>query len=469
MESSASPPKLVRALTQCSWIRGSSPDVLLLIFDLLSEELFSLSILCRRFHFLALPIFLEKNAIPDPCGTVKVDFTLVSDVGRAVSAGAVILALTVALFVPSIKYLVCVFPATYTYERIDSMGRVTRLIWRLTRVENLCLEFFPDNHYQRGTFARKEYSEGRLWQKCYSALHDLLAAVEDKSCTSLTIQGAPASIYAKEAPSCPPRHIYSLSSLSLHLSFSPGYSSWIFSALKSSPIASLKLSFTDATEFDPPNFPATHPLLQNLTLAYHPFRGGYLDPISPPLRLNNLVTLTATLSYLFHFFPHTCDPPFPVLEHITILLDNGYDLDWTLVSLIERVRESYSELQPPTVAVEFAAFMVTGDSLLDSIVSVTSIGGKWAHATRNISALTLRCDPTWFSSSDDGASVDPAMAQLLLQWFRLFNGVRDIMIQSHDGEPSTTGPPVDFADQIGEALSSVQTIRFKERILFERL
>ncbi|KAF8210899.1 hypothetical protein K438DRAFT_1929123 [Mycena galopus ATCC 62051] len=467
-------------------------EVLLLIFNSLNEELFSLSILCRRLHFLALPVFFEKNIIPNPCEMVLVDFTRIPDPGMA-SPGPhdVVRALTVALFVPSIKHLTCVLPTAHTFQRLDGIARVTRLVQRLTTVENISLEFMPDYH-RPGTFTWKDYSEARVWNKCYSALRDLLDAVDGKSCTSLTILGAPASNYATEAPSFPAPSLCSVTNLSLGATFSRGYHSWIFSALKTSPIASLKIDVTDDTQLndDAANFPATlrslsldgnalrptvlsylgrHPLLENVTLgsALPGNKTSHLDPQA--LHLYNLVTLTGSLSYISPFFLHTTDSPFPVLERLTIVLDSGgQGVSWALASLIERVREGYSESQPPAIAVEITGFLLNVGSFAESIAFTSFMGGKWTHAARHVNELIVRYDPTWFTFSDTGAWVDPAAVQLLLDCFRAFNCARDITIQSSYGII-----PVDalghLAELIGEALSNIWTIRFKGQILFERL
>jgi hypothetical protein len=77
-------------------------EVLLLVFDLLDNVLFSLTILCHRIHFLALPIFLERHSIHDPCDTTRLHL------GWMPSLNVIIRALTI--FLPSITNLICVFP-----------------------------------------------------------------------------------------------------------------------------------------------------------------------------------------------------------------------------------------------------------------------------------------------------------------------------------------------------------------------
>ncbi|KAJ7301986.1 hypothetical protein DFH08DRAFT_978313 [Mycena albidolilacea] len=68
-------------------------EVLLLVFDLLGNALFSLATLYRRLDFLALPIFLERHSIHDPSTRLYL--------GWMPSLNVIVHALTVAIFIPS--------------------------------------------------------------------------------------------------------------------------------------------------------------------------------------------------------------------------------------------------------------------------------------------------------------------------------------------------------------------------------
>ncbi|KAJ6580749.1 hypothetical protein B0H19DRAFT_1369262 [Mycena capillaripes] len=453
-------------------------EVLLIIFDFLQDDLIYLSILCRRLHFLALPIFLDRNSIRNPSKTTLVD------IGRT-DAATVLQALTLALFVPSIQHLICAFPSAYIHRYLDSIRRVTRLVRRLTKVEKLSLKFVP-NKIGPGNYLHDVYSASRLWKLCYCALRDLLNAASDKSCASLTILGFPAPVACTGTPPpppSPPTSIRSVTDLSLDMDLSAPYSSWMFLALKDSPITSLKLVITADTKLeDVIDFPDTlttlsidgvgyaprgwitnylgkHPRMQTLTLTYGVFR---TDPTADfmgamPLRLDNLVDLTAPVSYLSHFL-RTCTPT-PALECLRILLDDLEALDWNVISLIERVRESY--LSPPTIIVEVTNSLDVG-SLADSMAFMSFMGRKWIHAARHIVGLAVECDPRWFNSMETG-SVDPAAVQTLLTWFRLFNGLCNIYVQA---------PTVDafsgVAEHISCAFPNVQVIRTNGKTWFER-
>ncbi|KAJ7664026.1 hypothetical protein DFH06DRAFT_338083 [Mycena polygramma] len=463
-------PSAIHEDTEISGFLLLPTEVLLMIFDPLLEELFSLSLLCRRLHFLALPLFLERNSITHPSETTLVNMS-------TMQGAVVVRALTIALFIPSIKHLICVFPSAYIYRCLDSIRRVGRLVKRLTRLENLTLDFAPN--ICLGNYMWDVYSASRQWQACYGALHDLLSAVEDKSCPSLSILGFPAPV-ASEPPALPPPKIRSITDLSIDMDRSKPFSSWIFQAVQHSLIASLELTITPDTNVeDVPAFPETlmtlsltgeyaprawvveylekHPGLKILSLACglsrHRHTTGFPEP-TRRLRLDHLVNLTAPISYLSHFLH--ADDPFPALEHLKISLDDLPATGWILASLIERVREVSSS--PPAIAVELAAHL-DADALTESVRFISSMGGKWAHAGRHIVGLAL-----WPSAADLGFfTLGSDAAQPLLNWLRLFRGVHTVSMTA-----STDAGLAELAERIGEALPGVQTVHVNQRTLWER-
>ncbi|KAJ6462388.1 hypothetical protein C8R47DRAFT_1158463 [Mycena vitilis] len=429
-------------------------EVLLMIFDPLLDDLLSLSLLCRRLHFLALPLFLKRNSVTHASETTRVDMS-------TMRGTVVVRALTVALFVPSIEHLICVFPSAYIYRCVDNIRRVARLIKRLTRLEKLSLDFAPniclDNHMW------DVYSAGRQWHACYGALRALLNAVEDRSCPSLSILGFPALVAsASPTPAPLPAKICSITDLSIDMDRSMPFSSWIFQAVRHSPVASLELTMARDTRVDDVvAFPGTlaalslageyaprawvieylvkHPCLKTVSLACglsrHARVAGFPDPNRRQLRLAHLVDLTTPISFLPHFL--SADDPLPALEHLKLFLDDLPAMGWILVSLIERVRElSFS---PPAIAVELVAHL-DADALTESARFISSMGGKWVHAGRHIVGLVLR----------------PSAADLgpLLDWLGLFRGVHTLSMTA-----STDAGLAELAESIGEALASVQSIQ----------
>ncbi|KAJ7602698.1 hypothetical protein DFH06DRAFT_1351128 [Mycena polygramma] len=447
-------------------------EVLLMIFDFLHDELLSLSLLCRGLHFLALPVFLDRNSITHPSETTRVDMS-------TMQGAVVVRALTIALFIPSINHLVCVFPSAYTYHCLDSIRRAARLVQRLTRLEKITLDFPPNICLGIATHMWDVYSASRQWHTCYSALRGLWDAVEGKSCPSLSIVGFPAPA-ASEPPAPPPAKIRFITNLTIDMDRFTPFSSLIFPAVQHSPIAFLELTITPHTKVEEvPAFPETltalsltgeyaprawivaylgrHPGLKTLSLTcgisrHHPVAG--FPETNRRLRLDHLVNLTAPVSFLSYFL-YSCDP-FPALEHMTVLLDDLPAMGWILASLIERVREVSS--LPPAIAVELAAHL-DADALTESVRFISSMGGKWPHAGRHIVELAL-----WPSAADLGVFTwGSDAAQPLLHWLRLFRGLRTISMTV-----STDAGLAELAERIGEALPGVQTVHVNQRTLWER-
>jgi hypothetical protein len=152
------------------------------------------------------------------------------------SSSAVVHALIVALFIPSIRNLICVFPDyTYAHLLVESMKQFTRLIQRLTAVQTLSLEFGLDFYHAANSMIG--YSEERLWQTTYPALRNLLDAVSSKSCTSLKIIRCPVPDFFPGIPPFPPPSISSVTTLSLDIGRgATPCSRWIYTALKTSPL-----------------------------------------------------------------------------------------------------------------------------------------------------------------------------------------------------------------------------------------
>jgi hypothetical protein len=215
--------------------------------------------------------------------------------------------------------------------------------------------------------------------------------------------------------------------------------------------------------------------------------------------LANLVLLTAPLSYISHFFQMR--DPFPALERLTMLLDSQDDMCWPFVSLIERVRENYAQC-PPTITAEIRRSLWVYP-LSQSIEFMSAMGGKWMHAARNIAELKVKCSSEWFSFAEadagwvgtptrqvraslccrylskrdkdhdtDVTMLNPGYTQLLFNWFALFKGLRGIMIttgKNEDLDEAQMLPAlVELGELIGAALATVETIRFNQRMLFER-
>ncbi|KAJ6556542.1 hypothetical protein DFH09DRAFT_1365563 [Mycena vulgaris] len=420
-------------------------EVLLCLFDFLNAELFWLSLVCRRLHFLALPIFLTRNFIADPCEAA------ILDIGAMYDPDLVMRGLTVALFVPSIKHLVSDFPTP--------IQRATRLIRKLATVEKLSLDFAYNNYRLEHVSWDGAYQERRIWEACYSILSDLLNQVHAKSCTSLTVFGSPAtsrsSVMFIPIPST--AHISSITTLSVDVDRSAdSYSWWIFMALRHSTITSLHLTVTDSTNLesiaaassalevlsiDGDHAPvkgileylAKCPRVTTLTLEPYLSRDALLANLEvegPRLYFDDLVDLAAPVSYISYLF-HACDH-FPALERLRVFVDRPHDVGWSLTSLIEGVRERYPLLPAITLEIMTPAYTA---SFHRSLASTSFLGGKWMHAARHIVGLGVQWHPDWSRPGEMGV-IDPDVMPLLVNWFSLFKGARNISIQGCYMAPS---------------------------------
>ncbi|KAJ7147723.1 hypothetical protein C8R43DRAFT_1010491 [Mycena crocata] len=460
------------APSACVLIFSELPtEVLMLICDVLQDaDLVSLSLLCRRFHFLALPLFLARNSIRDP------DEPTVVHVGDT----NVLRALTVALFVPTIKYLVCVFPnPVYVHHHLDEINRVTRLVKKLATVGSLSLEFGV-NSYRLGHVSWAKYAESRLWDACYSALSDLLDMAGRKSCTSLSILGCPAPLIQPLPPAQSAR-VTSVTHLSLGVIRPTAYSWWICAALKDSPITSLTLHATDKLDLESVasvssalltlliygdyaprtkilNFLSKCSHLTTLKLSAGLSKSEFISTVQaepPALRFDTLVDLAAPVAYISHFL-HGGNP-FPGLRRLDIFLDDLGDVGvcWTLISLIERLHEC--SVSPPAITVVIK-YLRDLSHWIDSVAYISAMGGKWTHAARHITGLKLEYE--WRLSLyiyRGPGLLDPDTFELLLSWLGLFIGVRSISIRMPQ---SPTVYPLDsptvFVDALAGALPSVQ-------------
>ncbi|KAJ7155859.1 hypothetical protein C8R46DRAFT_1295949 [Mycena filopes] len=451
-------------------------EVLLSIFEFLDAELFSLSLLCRRLHFLALPLFLERHSIPDPCERtfLQIDTYCPSD-------DDVLRALTIALFIPSIKHLICVFPDPVSIHRhLASMRRVTRLLMRLEKVDKLWLEF-NHNHFRLDNFAPKTYTESRIWGLCYHALWDLLGIGNTRS-TSLRIVGCPAPVGSAYSDSST-AILGADSIVDLHVDVDvdqpSSYPSWLFSALKRSPISSLTLKLAVNTNLAVVDFSATlttlcldggyvpgwlfvdfiqrHPRLTTLTLAVSTDHYPGLT-----LRLDHLVVLTAPFAFLSHFL-HTCESPFPILERLKIRVDDLADLGWALTALVERIHESYVT-HPPTISVHLTP-QLDLRSLSTTLAHFAFLEGKWTHAARHIAELAVECHWDWFGFELRDTRLAPGVVQALLDWFSSFPGLRRIYIES----ASVFIPPeLVGLNALQVRLPNLEIVHVNKHVLFER-
>ncbi|TFK73409.1 hypothetical protein BDN72DRAFT_201131 [Pluteus cervinus] len=151
-------------------------DILRLIFHYLSTELYSLSMLSKRLHFIALPVFLEHHGITDPIAESR--FTL----DKTASCINAFSALRLAVFITSIDHLHCRFPVVPDlYLMFDQMYQLRDFVARLTRVRTVCLDFGPKYLHCK--------ANDPLLERWVSCLGGLLETIVSRGCISLTLRG----------------------------------------------------------------------------------------------------------------------------------------------------------------------------------------------------------------------------------------------------------------------------------------
>ncbi|KAJ6621940.1 hypothetical protein B0H10DRAFT_2187755 [Mycena sp. CBHHK59/15] len=99
------------------------------------NTLYSLALLCRRLHFIALPIYFSRNGMDYQSKSVVI--AMRAD-GRDMLA-----ALHTALFVSSMEKITCIFPhpsCTSIFPLLYHLQRVKGLVWRFPSVKEVILQ-----------------------------------------------------------------------------------------------------------------------------------------------------------------------------------------------------------------------------------------------------------------------------------------------------------------------------------------
>jgi len=171
--------KPVHNSSPCALLRLPDP-LLLMVFEDLSVELYTLSLLCQRLHHLALPVFLGQHGVHDPSGSAKV--TLGSEVDRIEALSA----LRIALFVPTIAHLICCF--TQTSKDLSSFfthfARLRSLSERLLSVSEVELNLNAEA-YDLDVGENREMR--KRWVREFAGLCGTLA---QKECKRLVVRSS---------------------------------------------------------------------------------------------------------------------------------------------------------------------------------------------------------------------------------------------------------------------------------------
>ncbi|KAJ7782696.1 hypothetical protein B0H16DRAFT_1802244 [Mycena metata] len=141
------------------------------------DYLCTLAVLCRRLHFLALPIYFARNGMLEP---FKSAFIPLATDGQDMLA-----ALNMALFISSMEEITCVLPhpsCTSIFPLLPHLRRLRKFISRISSVKRVTLQLDARNSMCN---AAGDDEALRAWS---STLGGLLNVVIEKGCTELTVR-----------------------------------------------------------------------------------------------------------------------------------------------------------------------------------------------------------------------------------------------------------------------------------------
>ncbi|KAJ7193543.1 hypothetical protein GGX14DRAFT_701115 [Mycena pura] len=411
------------------------PDELLIaIFQLLSEELFDLGLVSRRLNFLALPLFLAKRRIwnfSTRCCTIYLPSNP--------KARDPIAALTVALSLPHVKELrINVFRLTYIYPSLNHLRRLVSVIRRMTVFESVSLYFAISKNRQPG-----EHHAFLQYRWC-SLFEELLNVIVSKPCTRLSVRGSPylfpeatrwnhrlLSEHSKRVVLSPPRHT-KLTSFSFEPSslLSPVFLPWTAAVLQNSQITTIGIYVTmrdygffqvladtfphlrrleirrlgavseafakdrifsllsRLSELETLCIPAPH--METVTFWHEPSSAG-----SPAPRLPRLKSLSATIPFVISLLEESVLCTLPSLRELEILvsLSSTSILEGSMATLFEDLRR-HGLAPAVTLAVVFCpcwdSDLLSGwpRRAFDDM-----LGDDWAQWSTHITGLDVSVKP----------------------------------------------------------------------------
>ncbi|KAJ7460248.1 hypothetical protein FB451DRAFT_1563333 [Mycena latifolia] len=322
-------------------------ELLLKIFEypIPTDTLYSLAFLCRRLHFIALPLYFSRHGVDSIPNSVVIDMRT--------DRRDVLTALQTALFIPETPNITCFFPhssCTSIFLLLPHLRRLERFISRLPFVNDVTLRFDT-----QGSMCLYVGDDQAL-----KDLGGLLNCIVKKRCNSLTIPSVcqftwasePAHIERRTAshfemaiPSGVSRssHLTSLNIPSANLILPPALH-WTLGAIRNCRAMSLTLCRTVAepeiwsiilpliasaapnltkvallkAEFIPDldilDFIAQLPLLEDPTISSH--STAIIQDGNPVAEFRHLETLRAPSNFIQYFLGHPgC---LPKLERICI-------------------------------------------------------------------------------------------------------------------------------------------------------
>ncbi|KAJ7207978.1 hypothetical protein GGX14DRAFT_634651 [Mycena pura] len=155
-------------------------ELLIIIFEnpkFPVDYLCVLSALCRRLHFLALPIYFRRCGIPDPSKSVIIPLSK--------DGADMLAALSMALFLSSLQDITCMFPhpsCTSIFPLLPHLDRFRRFISRFPSVKRVTLQLDARNSLCNVV---GDDAALRAWS---ATLGGLLNTLVERRCTELTVR-----------------------------------------------------------------------------------------------------------------------------------------------------------------------------------------------------------------------------------------------------------------------------------------
>ncbi|KAF7361398.1 hypothetical protein MSAN_01172900 [Mycena sanguinolenta] len=155
-------------------------EVLIIIFEnpkFPVDYLAILAVLCRRLHFLALPIYFARYGMPSPTKSAVVHL--------AHDGQDMLAALNMALFINSMEDITCIFPhpsCTSVLPLLPHLRRFRKFVSRFPSVNRVTLQLDARNSMCNATGDDKAL---RAWS---SSLEALLNCLVEKRCTEVTVK-----------------------------------------------------------------------------------------------------------------------------------------------------------------------------------------------------------------------------------------------------------------------------------------
>jgi hypothetical protein len=149
-------------------------EILAEIFSYLSEnDLYSLTLLSRRIHHVAIPVYLAWHGVKNCQDDILISANETNN----------LTVLRLALFISSIRRLHCEFRSTWL---LRDMQELARFLDKLTRLEEVVLDFKKVRFWNNGeiSFQGQSVNYLALWRE---HLTQLLTKLQRKSCVRITV------------------------------------------------------------------------------------------------------------------------------------------------------------------------------------------------------------------------------------------------------------------------------------------